>query len=111
MQAVHFGDGGSCDIRVQDTHPVAPFCHHVRQGRRHHRLSHTALAADHADHMLDLRVLVRLHQKARRLLLGRASLAALFCAAGIAAFSLCHYLFLLEIYIIACFYYLHTRPL
>ena len=83
MKAVHFRDGRACDIRIQDTYPEAFLCHAVCQGGGHHGFTDAAFSADHADDVSYIGINILVYQKAG--LLGGASLAALLCAALIAA--------------------------
>ena len=77
-KAVHFGNGRTGDIRVQNPHPVSLLCQKVCQGSGYHGFSHAPLAADHADHMLHLGVGVGFHLKALGLSRAGASLTAFF---------------------------------
>ena len=95
FQAIHFRDGRSCDIGIEDTNLVALFCFLVCQRCGYHGFTNTALAADNANDMFDRRIGIQINMKIRFALscFAWTSFAAFFGTARIAAFF-CHVSFL-----------------
>ena len=59
MDAEGFGDGGACDIRINDCGMVSLLLHGRSQQGSHKGFSHAALAADYGDYIFDAGHFVR----------------------------------------------------
>ena len=91
VQSIHFRNGRSCDICIQNTDTIALFCHQVRQRCRYHRFTDAAFSADNADHMFHLCIFIGSHLKTCRFIFRWTSLAAFFGTAAAAALFLSHF--------------------
>ena len=88
LDTIHLRDGGSCDIRIQDTYFVTFLYHSICQRCGNEGFTNAAFSADDANHMFYVGLAVHLFQHTLGLFAWTSFTA--FFAAGCVATFFCH---------------------